>query len=670
MRNSSKKGFTYVELLMSLSITAMFLTSVMSSWYFSTKSFKQENLKGQLRFELSKALEWMKEDVRKTDGSKILFYPSDDTTYTAISLPLATTNGSGLYTLSSSMVSWDKTVIYHIYDNAGTVELRRTVFSSFDSTAATRQSQLDSVVTSGGNDSATTRVLAEGDSIELSIIPTSPSFDGYSSALELGENTSFGTMQLSSGNHTARFTITGKNAASSGYKMGFDQLAFTPSGSGQEAEVLTISGSSGGGSSIENMTSFGDNGLWHGNHQLEYNSSGVGNYVEFQIYYDRWLESNFSDMTHSSTEVTGDDPVVRVSSRENQSLISSWRATNQTTADETDNTGFHNKTIRNIVDADSIETSGEMVRFKFKASAATGELVIHEAHFGVRDTINPFDFAAAPSQLYFGNATIGSGDADGTGATGATGGTSITIPQGHYVWSNWMIQTVATGGITDYLMSIVVDSNNGSGNETMWDAGSGVASYVMDGASAPTGSWAAETYAPDSAIHALSDMAAWTSTGTVTSQIYDSHMTSPSLATLTWSTNGSGAYTFKVRSSANEDMSGAPAWAAVSDAASSPAALSSGSRYIQWQATMTASSPYSTYPEIDDVGITWPGQTAIVDVSGYLTKRPNYGTFSVAVDGQSLVNALQVELSNTNEFQGVDYNTSLSVEMKARNTGK
>ena len=670
MRNS-RRGFTIVEILMALFLSATFLTAVMSAWFFSSKTFHQENLQGRVRFDLHKAMEWMKEDVRLTNGSNILFYPAGASTFTGISIPKATPNANGFYTLSSSLISWDTTVIYHVFDNGGTMELRRTIFDSYLSSSAARQTQLDSVVSSGGDNSASTRVLAEGDEISLEISPTSPTFDGYSANLEPSENTSFGSKQMTAGNHTVRFIAEGKNSASSGYKMGFDQLSFTPSGSGQEAEILTISASSGGGSTLENMTSFGEDGVWHGNYQLEYQSSAVGNYVEFQVYYDRWIESNFDNAANSYTEVEGDDPAVRVTSRENQSVLPSWKADSQTGVTETDNTGFHDKTVRNILDADFITSGGEMVRFKFKASAENGSLVIQEAHFGGRDTTNPFDFSGLPSQLYFGNATVGPGDSDGVGATGSTGATSIAIPQGHYVWSNWVELTVSSPSAVDYLLSLVIDEASGSGNNMLWNAGAGTSSYVLGGTGTPTSTWGASLYTNSSAIHGLAEMAVWTSTGTVTSQIYDTQMTNPAYSTLSWASNGTGGLTFRVRSASNSDMSDAVDWAAASTYASSPAALSiGGARYVQWQATLTAASPYAAYPEIDDVLISWPGQTAIVDVSGYFTKRPNYGIFSVEVDDETLVNALNIEMTASREYQGQVYSANLAVEVKARNTGK
>jgi prepilin-type N-terminal cleavage/methylation domain-containing protein len=664
-------GFSLVEVLVALSISGLFLATLTGAWYFSTKSFKEENLRGRLRFDLHKAMERIKEDVRMTNGNNLVFYPSSASTYTALSVPKATANGSGFYTLSSSAVSWDKTVIYHLYDNGGTQELRRSVFGSYLSTTAARQSQLDALVLAGSDASASMTVLASGDEVTLEITPTSPTFDGYNSSLDLSENTSFGSVYMTAGNHLVRFIVAGKNDSSSGYQMGFDQLSLNPSGGGHEAEALTVNATSGGSASDEDMSPYGNDGLWYGNYQKAFSSAAAGNYVEFQIYYDNWLESNFSDVTHSYTEVYGTEPAVRVASREDQTLLPVWKADLQTGADAADNASFQDNTVRNIISASSLTGGGQMVRFKFTASEASGPLTIHEAHFGARSVANPYDFSGSTSQLYFGNATIGPGDSDGTGATGSTGSISITIPQGHYVWSNWMSWTVSSPSSTDYLLSMVIENDAASGNEAEWDGGGAVQSYVLSGGAIPTGSWSAEGYASDASIHALAEIAAWTSTGTVTSQIYDTHMTSPSFGTLTWSTNGSGTYIFKVRSSADSDMTGATAWSAVSTHSSSPAALGvAGARYVQWQATLDTASPYSAYPEIDDVMITWPGQTGIVDVGGYYTKRPNYGIFSVQVDGSSLVNALEVQLTAMREFQGREYEEEQAAEVRARNTGK
>ena len=56
-RMFSRSGFSLVEALMAAAISVVFLGTVMSAWYFSTKSFKEENVRTQLRLDLHKSVE-------------------------------------------------------------------------------------------------------------------------------------------------------------------------------------------------------------------------------------------------------------------------------------------------------------------------------------------------------------------------------------------------------------------------------------------------------------------------------------------------------------------------------------------------------------------------------------------------------------------------------------
>ncbi len=669
MRNVSfvhnKRGFTLSESLLALSLGVMFLASSLSAWYFTTKNWKEESHKSALRFSIEKSMERIKEDIRLSDGNGILFYPTGSSTYTAISIPKATVNGSGFYTFGSTSITWNNTIVYHIYNN----RLYRSVFA-YNSSASTRQTQLDAIATAGTHASATTTELYSSDASTLEISPTSPTFDGYNATLTQSGDTSFGTVQLAAGNHTIRFEVTGKNASSSGYRMGIDKVVLTPSGGSQEAEGLTVSASSGRSQAVEDMSSFTSAGLWSGNYQLEYASTAVSDYITFQTYYDQWLECNFEDMTHSNTEVSGTDPTLTIMSRENQGLSPVWTSSAQTSADTADNaTGMQNKTVRNLVKSANYLGSGEMVRFKFMASSS-GSLVIDSAYFGA-SAAGSYNFSGASTQLYFGNATVAPAGTDGVGATGTTGATTITIPAEHYVWSNWMNVNTAVG--SNYLVSMVIDTSGAQGSESYWDEGAGNHSYFVDGSS-PTVAWtgAEGGFTASTAVHAVSEIATWTSAGTSTSQIYDTHLASPAYSQMTWNSNGSGTYLVKARSSSDSQMVGATAWASIAGSASSPMSLATigSGRYVQFQVTMTTASPYSTYPQFDEATLTWPGQTALVEISGQFSKRPNYGTFTVKVDGATIVNALQIDLQAQNTYQGKAQTVSLSAEVKPRNTGK
>ncbi len=653
---------------MAVGLGTMFLASVISLWVFSTKNWKSQGIKTELRFNIQEAMEKIKEDARLADGGKILFYPSTSTSYTAISIPAATPNSStGLLSVSNSSITWDKTIIYHVYQN----ELRRTVYNSFNTTTATRQTQLNTVAAAGSGVGATTKTLFSADNVTLTINPTSQTFDGYSASLDKSVNTSFGTIKLAAGNHTIQFKVTGKNSSSTGYRLGIDHISLAPSGCDQEAENLTVSASSGKTQNSEDMSSYAETASWGGNYQLEYQATTVNDYITFQTYYDKWIESNFEDMTHDNTSVTGTNPVITVASRESQSLSPGWRASIQTGVTNEDNaSAVNNKTIRNIISGSTITQAGQMIRLKFVASS-TDPLTISAAYFGRRSTYN---FADTPTQLYFNNGTISEGEEDGTGAIGATGPTTIAIPAGAYAWSNWFIPnaSISYPSATDYLVSVAVDTSAAYANETYWDAGAGTHSYMENGSTA-NATWAGTDpgYATSSAIHAVQEMAIWSATGTTTSQIYDTTLTAPAYSQISWTTNGYGTYALKSRSSSDPEMTGATDWASISSVGASPGSITGigTGRYVQFQATLTAASPYTTYPQLDKVALTWPGQTSLVEVSGYYTKRPNYGIFSVLVDGQAITKALDVELDVETDFQGKTYTCTLSSAIDCRNTG-
>ncbi len=666
MTRLNSKGFTLVESLFALGLGVTFLSVVTAGWYYSTKNWKVESLRSELRYGIEKSMEKIREDIRLSDGNQVLFYPTGNATYTAVSMPRAAADSNGFYNFSNNLISWNQTVVYHVYNN----ELRRSVYA-YNSNSATRQTQLNTIAMDGADVGATTAVLFKADNASLSITPTSPTFDAYSSLPALSSNTSFGNLQISAGNHTVRFEITGKNASSSGYRMGIDKIILTPSGGSQEGESLTVSADSGKTKVVEDMSVYPSSGSWSGNYQLEYQSSAVGDFVTFQTYYDQWREGNFNNMTHSNTQVTGTDPVLAVMSRENQGLIPAWKASAQTGADGTDNaSGVDDKTIRNLIVGSGLTLSGDMVRFKFIASS-TGDLRITSAYFGLAAAAGSPNFSGATTQLYFNNVTVPIGGSDGVGATGTTGPMDITIGAGYYVWSNWMPVSVVAG--SNYILSFAIQNIVSQGKETYWNPASGANSFMVNGNS-PTVNWTGTEpgYTSSPGVHALSDVAVWTKTGTATSQIYDTHVSAPAYSQLTWTTNGSGTYLLKARSSGDSQMAGATAWSALAGYSSSPAAIGGigSGRYVQFQAALTTTSPYTSYPQLDNVTITWPGQTTVVEFSGQYTKKPNYGTFKVLVDGNNIVNALEVDLSATKNYQGKNETVSLSAEVKARNSGK
>ncbi|MBI3315914.1 MAG: hypothetical protein HYZ87_02950 [Candidatus Omnitrophica bacterium] len=679
-----QRGFSLVEAVMSLALGAAFLAAVYGSWFFCTKVWNQESLRSKLRADVEFSIEKIKEELRLSDGNGLVFYPQNASTYTAISLPRATPDASGFLSFSGGNVAWDKTMIYHIYQNGSQKELRKTVFDSFNPSIPSRQAQLDSVVANGSgaglSESSFTRTLFSSEDVSLTITPQAATFDGYSTSTTRSANTSFGSKKLTAGNHQVRFEVTGKNTASSGYQMGLDELSLTPSGGLQEVEILSVAASSGQAKINQDMTPYG--GVWGGNQQVNYQSSGLGQFITLDTYYDQWLESNFSNMTYTNTQTTGLDPHLEISSRENQGLSPAWQADSQTQAVLPGDLGVSDKSYRSVIFGGVVTKSAKMIRLRFDA-ASNQFLTIQSAYFGVRQGTEASgsgtsEFASIPIQLFFDNAPVPQGSPDPVGAVNPGSVTSGVIPAGHHVWTNWFEYALDTSvPLPDFLVSLYAPSGAGS-VRTLNPIPSPpvpVHAYSVEGNQPISFDWSTlPDYQSHAYLFSVAELAGWDGAGSATSQIYDTQLVSTAYSQVTWSSvlpSGSSAF-LKVRSSANANMSGATAWSALPAYLSSPASLSglSNLRYAQFQVTLNAAPPYTSTPQVDNVKITWPGATGLVTIGGYFTRRPDYGIFKVKVDGEDIVKALEIKLNIAKTYQGKTYSFSLNSEGKTRNTGK
>ncbi|MBD3296268.1 MAG: hypothetical protein GF392_02755, partial [Candidatus Omnitrophica bacterium] len=300
LRNN--RGFTLVEVIFVAVITVMVIGAILSSWIFTYKTWTVENQRTQLRVDLLKALETIKRDLRLSSLTYIAFYPSGAEPYTAMSLPVAETD-NGLYSLNAhGNIIWDKTVVYHLYAEAdGTTTLRRTVIDPRDNTLTDeeRQNQLADIVTSGGEGAGQetdTGFLRNVSNFGISSLAPFVDFYTDSSTPERAGKVVFGWTKLSSGNHTFRFEITGKNASSSGYAIGLDTIMIDPSGSAREAEYYSGSFAPSGALSLSGASVSTVNDTIFSNHNyLEFNASAVGDYLEITDGYDLWRESPFDN---------------------------------------------------------------------------------------------------------------------------------------------------------------------------------------------------------------------------------------------------------------------------------------------------------------------------------------------------------------------------------------
>ena len=669
-------GMTIPEVITAITLGMILMGIVLSMWYFSYRNWTLERIRSKLRINLEIAMEQLKEEVRLSSTTYTsLYLPASETEYKAISFPQATADSNGFFTLvTEDEIYWDKSVVYHVYDNAGTTELRKTTFTDNNSVLTDktqRESQLSTVVADGDGSSATnganatTKVIFEN-LVDLTITPQAQEFDGYSATTTRSDNVEFGSVRLDPGYHELKFTVTENNPSSSGYAIGVDSLTISPSGGQREAEYYNPPYAT-SGDSASKVYAIG----WSGNNYLEYGSDSIGDYVVFRLYYDLWRESNFDGAVLENTILTGNDLYAKLAEPK-EGGTGMWYASTQIGVNSVDypEAGESvvlpaNIAIRNILSSSAIEQDGELSRFRF-VSHSLADLVVSEAWLVERSSND--DGTGTAVQLFFSDTPVLVGEeeldtsGDEIGGTVGVTPTSITIPAGSYVYSNWAV--FAIDMTKDYFITFATPA----ANVVYWKptvAGS-ANSYYSELDSAASSGWTNST-ATDY-IFATEDAETWTSQGTVTSAIYDSKLSNPGYTGISWSQYVPAGTTVVVKGRSSDDstMSGATAWSSI------PASTISNSdgRYVQFQATFTASDPYDDLPWIDDVTIDWPGEAKMCDISGYFTQKPNYGIIKLTVDGEELTKGLEFSITVSEDFQGETYEAFGSTEAEPRNTGR
>ena len=698
---------TLVEIMVSLVLGTVLIGIVVGAWYSAYRNWTLDRIRTKLRVDLEIATERLKSELRLSSATYASFYKAvGDSEYSAISFPMVTADANGFFDLDADgLINWDKSIIYHTFLNPSTgyLELRRTEFTDNHSALineSQRETQLLNAVTngdgSGGPNQANTATITVIKQISsFNIDPKTQEFDGYSSSQKKSDNVNFGSVKLTPGYHEFTFQVTGMNSLSSGCKLGVDTLSINPSGCQQEMEVYAPYASSGDGSSKE-----GPNVLWSGNNFREYSSDSIGDFVTFRIYYDSWLETNFDNSVRENTILTSSDLCIALPDLEEGSEVV-W--TGEVGAGSANGDGVKadfpiqlgGVTIRNIISSSNIDSDGNLVRIKFEAHSAQ-PLTITEAYLDQRssdeDSVDPA-ITTTPgttrTKLYF---------TDDAG--GISGG--ITILAGGEVFSNWTIFPISVAN--DYFVTFYV---SGASYPKYW-AGTeptDVNSYLIGGNYASQASWplpashdapmppGADQCVSSANVYAQSSMEIWSQSGSVTTQVYDTKVTSPSYSSLTWSDSGSGVAVYG-RSSSDPLMSGA-SW--------SVGAVSGSNRYVQAKAELSTVPfwtcvdhtgtnvsdenyknsgiitcptcakflvPGTDTPWVDNILATWPGNSRMCDVSGYFAQDSDYGVIKLLVDGEELTKGIEFEIVVCDDSQDTLYETSIIAEVNPRNTGK
>jgi len=732
----NKKGFTLVEILFAASLSLLIIGATISAWIFSNKAWSIESVRTSLRVDMMKALETIKTDLRLSSLTYMTFYPEGAGPYSAVSLPVAIVDNNGLFQLNANgEIDWDRTVIYHIFtDNAGNSILRRTVFDPRDNdmTEEERYAELEGVVTNGvgGSGSVTDEHFLQN--IEtFEILSISPVVDFYEeSAIPVKSGkTVFGWARLAPGDHIVRFEVTGKNDLSSGYSIGIDRIMIEPSGSARDVEYYASSFAPSGAMTVNGGATALVNGpLWGNDNYLEYDPSGVGDYVEFKDYYDLWRESDFGAASLSNVARSGDEAraVLEVPTGDEDGKITwySYIEANDSVQEGQDGTfpasGTPPVTVRTLISGNNIDVESNLIRVKFKA-ASSEDLTIANAYITKKDDLSSEPYDGLPNQspagpdvedyhrhqqLFFKDTY----DIDGDGETDEII-SSLRVPAGSEGWSEWTAFPLRTD--SDYFVTYFISASTlpecrywvgTSGTQrTFYRIGG---SYTTAGT--PVWRGGGFTVNSDENIYAVTNIDTWEDQGTVESQIFDTTMEAPVYNQIRWSADSTAgtAISFKARSSVSQYMEGATDWGLITGSASNPHTLSIGNeRYVQFMAelsteifwqTESAQMEYDQYIEsqiglpvyefpnesgepyvtgcystwVDDVAIDWPGNTRICTITGYIARKEDYGQAKVTVDGTELVKIMSIHVIVSRTSQNRSVEEENYIEIQPRNTGK
>ncbi len=663
---AKKSGFTLIEASAAVTIIAVALGLAMGGFMFTLKNMNENDVQSELDIDVQLAMERLKKDLRLSSLDQIFYSPAGPGPYTALSFPLARDDdGDGLFELDADgKIIWDQTVVYHIRPTTP----NQLVITTFDNRITTltdsqRQQQLDSVVATGNGTStfngvnASSHVIFEN-LLDWSILPKQGTFDAYSTITER-ETTSLGFALLSNGAHTFKFEVAGKNAAATGYEVGIDQLEVSPSQGEREAEAqLPVQSQSGAVAVAQHM----GNGSWKGNHQLHFPATAVGQSFTLSMENDRWEETNFGAVGYAAenTAVNFDESL---NPKDFVVLLRgsnvTWEAAQQTetpTGTSVTNTTLRGNTVAVHINGEELLTNGNWIVYNGRKcsltfqAGTTGNLKVDNVYIGKTPSSESTAWAFSGSAV---NARFSGSLESPTMAPGTTATTD---------WIDLDINTT-----NNYLVIFNIKDDADKCYPLAWENNrTSVADCLVEGS-------------PTNYIFGLKSITAtYPESGTYTSQIFDTRLNSPTYQDIAWNAEIPTGTDLKIklRSGDQPDLSDASDWSAIAGSSVNPGSVFAAyKRYIQFQAQLTSSSDGLATPKLKDLTIDWTGEMQLVNVSGTVTKGPEYGVVKVLVDGIPLQSAMEVDLQIYKDIFSFKktakrITSSLLAEIRPRNTGK
>jgi type II secretory pathway pseudopilin PulG len=706
LSRTSRRAHTLVEVMVAMALLTIGMGMAMGGWLYMVRGEKRNATQAELDMDVRKTIEQLRTRLRLSALEKVVFYrPPGAENYTAVSFPLAEDNdGDGLIEMEhGTNIIWDKTVIYHVW-NQSPEQLLCTTFSPRNNSlnGAQLRQQLATTVASGngvtaaaaGETASTVKIFEN--LFDWKLWPKGSRFDSYSATVKR-ELIPFGSVMIGPGAHTLSFKVTGRNGSSTGYRVGLDYVRASPSGSDREAEWQSIVVQP---SSVPAVRQYMSQGSWSDNYQLQLQATATNQQMIMSVENDCWEDTTFRTPGASYENVSLKRGTFGSSLEENfismdgygYTWYSEYQMANPTNTRiyGVDDSGFDKCAIRvllkgaNIPDGGFISANGQYPYVLLMGPALAGgtykRTKIRGISIGVADDSNGYNTAmnVKPGTLRY------------------------MTPQEDtfvgYVWAwpttvspYYQIQRTNTYAVTFYVETLGA-FNNGSVAYRQDDKTDRIHAYVVPNAAVSDvyeTNWTAKAglYATNMIPVVYGLYTFYPSNGFYVSGIFDTTKQDPAFTEILWNQalgqTGSGysdvpsgtALRFRVRSGDDPLMADAPSWTNATLVTASGGSLSTigSGRYVQFRAQFQ-SDAWDT-AKLRNVKVRWPGDPKLVDVSAMVTRGPDCGEFEVMVDGTNLYRGVRIDLSifkDITGFQGKQerMTSAMMAEIEPRNTSR